>query len=288
MFGGLPDPRDVSAGRAADVDLVCRRARVVEDDAEQVVEVVRNARGESAEAFEPTRLVQLGLQPVASELGLVLMACELGRAQGSVGMHALGDVTRADDDSVHGRIIEQIVGAHLEGSVRAVLVEHARIERPDQPGAVAGARELGDGTRRVIRMDVVEDARSEAVFRMPPEDPQCGRTQVGHLPFGIDHTDEVREIRQHRLESACVADRLVLRAAEIGDVAQVADDAADDRIVDPIGRDELEDPPAAVGVRDPQLDRGDALVAEKPLCERVAHGDAVVGVHEVHERRAEV
>src|SRR6266550_4648677 len=60
LFGGLPDPRDVSAGPAVGVDLVCRRARVVEDDSEQVVEVVRNTRGEAAETFEPTRLVQLG------------------------------------------------------------------------------------------------------------------------------------------------------------------------------------------------------------------------------------
>jgi len=81
LLGRALNAREVVGDGAGVVEVPRRDTRVVEDDADQVVEVVRDAGRQPTEALEPAGLVELGFEAVAGELGLLLMLVELRGAE---------------------------------------------------------------------------------------------------------------------------------------------------------------------------------------------------------------
>ena len=264
-LGRSPDLLDVVAHRLPPVPLGCfSRARhllgdeggVVQDHAEQVVEVVRHAAGQLTQALQPLPLVELGFETLA--LGQRAKTSPLGE-----GVDPLGHVANG------GRHDQAVLGLEggqgdLRRELRAVLATtdqlHAGAHRPreriaDVPRPVA----------RVHRLDAVGDehldqAPDQLLTRIPEE--LLGLPVDEHdLSARVDAEDGVGR----GLEQAA---ELRLGSLAIRDVADGSRDEESVNGLDPGQRDlrrELGPVPASSDELDPGTHRTGRRVAEVRL-----------------------
>ena len=141
-----------------------RGPEVDEPDAAQRVVVAAEELAERA-----VRERQRRVGPVAAhELGLVvddaavprlaLAQPALARAQRLLGLLALGDVARRDDDAVDRRVVEQVVGDDLGVHPRAVAPLQADLQRPELARRRQRPDPQLDDAVAVVGVHEVEDA----------------------------------------------------------------------------------------------------------------------------------
>ena len=144
---------------------------VADDDAEQVVEVVRDAAGELAHGFHFLRLPELLFQPFA-----------------------VSDVTVHDNQLLYlpGRAGDG-AGGGLEYAPRTVLVAHAVFDPPPALAAERFPRSLLD-LRAVFGMNLLERRGVPQLFFGVAESLAIGRTVVDAVARGIDQGNHVGRI----------------------------------------------------------------------------------------------
>ena len=113
--------------------------------AEEVVEVVGHAAGESAYRFHLLYLLELQLEAALFR-----------------------DVTRVDDDSVDRRVVHQITRGHDDGAPAPVVVTAPELERHRRAALLEQLRKLELNRGHVFRMHETEDRVARHVVRLEP------------------------------------------------------------------------------------------------------------------------
>ena len=201
-LGRDADALQVSRHRAGRAELAGRDRGVVQDDAEEVAEVVRDAAGEPAQALEALRLGEAGDEHRSFVLGPELFGVALAFSQRGFGgpvprfaLSALGDVDERHHDPgrERQRVVEHRSGGDGDPDVGPVAAHH-----PQHSGGLGlrGAqrdhgRPLVVGQRRAVLVRDrplplgVEGAAARDQVRRPAEDPRRG---------GVRRDDAVRPV----------------------------------------------------------------------------------------------
>ena len=183
--------------RALPLRLLGHKSRVAGDNPQQVVEVVRHATGQLAQALQPLRLLQLALHPVPLGLGAVPLPLGLDGLP-------LADVPdgRRDQDALPGIDGRQGDLGRERAAIPAAPGQfQARSHRPG-PG-------VGDIVGPVVRVHAPHQVGDQDLHRLPdqflpviPEQPLGLRVDQGDPAVILDADHRVRCRFQQPQESA--------------------------------------------------------------------------------------
>ena len=148
----------------------------------------------------------------------------LAFAEGGLGALARGDIAAGDHDAVDGGIVEQGVGADLEGEPGAVGVAGADLGPGHRAGAIGQLPELLARAGQLAGMDEVEHVAAEELFGAVAEHPLERTAGVLHPALAVEHRDHVERVGEERLEVALAGLQPFLGAELPGDVAIDPDD----------------------------------------------------------------
>ena len=130
-----------------------QQVRRSDDCRQQIVEIMRDARGQAADCFHLLR----GAQPLVS------------RPQALFGTFALGHVAIVDDERPKRGITQAIRDDHLEVTQRPFLVSHAQVGAHHLVGMPQHVAEHRFGRPALLRLHEIEDAPSRHLSSRIPK-----------------------------------------------------------------------------------------------------------------------